>query len=72
MKNEIESILIRLNIIETKEVSEFCPVVEFKCEECDYIASTKTVLKRHNTMKHKKTGFDNDSAMLVLDLFDIF
>ena len=26
---------------------------DFKCDECNYLASTKTVLKRHVTMKHK-------------------
>ena len=25
----------------------------FKCDKCNYFASTKTVLKRHMTMKHK-------------------
>ena len=26
---------------------------EFKCDKCNYSASTNTVLKRHKTMKHK-------------------
>ena len=29
---------------------------DFPCEQCDYRASSKTVLKRHVTMKHKETS----------------
>ena len=28
----------------------------FKCEHCDYIGSTSTVVKRHMTMKHKNSN----------------
>ena len=60
LKSEIarleEKVLELDNFISTlKEQEKTVKVAEFnKCDICDYIASSKAVLKRHKTMKHKK------------------
>ena len=60
---EIEAIMRRLKTIEIKleqpkevptKVGEIDPEA-FKCEDCGYSASTKSVLKRHQTMKHRQS-----------------
>ena len=60
---EIETIMRRLAIIETKLEPKEGPakVIEiepeaFKCEDCGYIASSRSVLKRHKTIKHDKNN----------------
>ena len=45
----------KTNLIEEKEDSNCIDILKpsFKCEECNYNASTETVLKCHITSKHK-------------------
>ena len=42
------------NIEALQEMS--APKVDFNCEECGYLASSETVLKRHMTIKHLSTN----------------
>ena len=50
--DEKENARMKKSTEETKE-SENPHSTDFKCDKCNYIASTKKVLKHHLTMKHK-------------------
>ena len=50
LKSLIMKVNLSLDTVEEKTIE----VEKYKCTECEYVASSKTVLKRHITMKHKK------------------
>ena len=50
MNAKISSLETELQIIMNKTVSD---KTEFSCDKCEYRASSKIVLKRHKTSKHK-------------------
>lgn len=67
--SEMENLVLRLNHLENEIetlrkplhspesiLRRSKPSDDFPCEQCDYRASSKTVLKRHVTMKHKETS----------------
>ena len=45
LENELKSRIIKEAVVENK----------IKCDKCEYTASSNSVLKRHNSMKHKKS-----------------
>ena len=63
---ELEKILLSMKS-EIAALKEVCtkagnePSDNFPCEECDYKASSRTVLKRHTTMKHRVTFSKNST-----------
>ena len=65
---EIEAKVERLDRSEPSKKDE-TDKVSFKniliCDQCDYEASTMTVLKRHKTMKHKETSSTASSSTAI-------
>ena len=56
LENELKSSIIKEAIVENK----------ITCDKCEYIASSNLVLKRHNSMKHKKSLNNNPEKMREL------
>jgi hypothetical protein len=60
LKNTVKILSEKITILEAKMQNKTDKKIPsskqtFKCEVCEYKASTKSVLKRHTTTKHKKT-----------------
>ena len=64
IENTIQVISQNIKVLEDKLQNEIKQSDHsskiFKCDHCDYNASTSTVLKRHTTSKHKGKDFSKE------------